>query len=128
MYEENDEEMLIKMDVGDAPLDTIDLHNLVFTFSKKKDQRVEIKKLISLRSIIYNVGPPNIFKLALLIKQHTKIIVLVSLAQLARIMHKICKIRGPNPGHRKNNNNNNIFVLRSYSSFVLIPIRTCSTL
>jgi hypothetical protein len=36
MYEENDEEMLIKMDVGDAPLDTIDLHNLVFTFSKKK--------------------------------------------------------------------------------------------
>ena len=40
MRTKEDEEMLKKMDVG------IDFHNLAVTFSKKKDQRVEIKKLI----------------------------------------------------------------------------------
>jgi len=40
MRTREDEEMLKKMDVG------IDFHNLAVTFSKKKDQRVEIKKLI----------------------------------------------------------------------------------
>jgi len=35
-----------ELDVGDALLDTIALYNLVVYFLKKKDQKVEIKKLI----------------------------------------------------------------------------------
>jgi len=30
--------MLKKMDVGDVPLDTIDLHNLAITFSKRRSK------------------------------------------------------------------------------------------
>jgi len=43
MRREEDEEIFKKIDVGDAPLGTIDLHNLIVPFWRKKDQRVEIK-------------------------------------------------------------------------------------
>jgi len=53
MYEDDDEDeegrrwrnVKKKLDVGDAALDTIDLHNLAVPFLKK-DQRAEISKFI----------------------------------------------------------------------------------
>jgi len=43
MYEDDDEEMLKKLDVGDAPLDTIDLHNLAANFFQKKIKGLKFK-------------------------------------------------------------------------------------
>jgi len=60
MYEDDDDECgkvrrwrnVNKLDVGDAPLDTIDLYNLVIPFFKKRS-KAEIKKLI--RSTVDNL-------------------------------------------------------------------------
>jgi len=38
MRREEDEEMLKKLDVDDAQLDTIDLHNLAVSFLKKRSK------------------------------------------------------------------------------------------
>jgi len=46
---EEDEKMLKKLDVGDAPLDTIDLHNPAVPFFEKKIKELKLKKLKGLR-------------------------------------------------------------------------------